>query len=90
MNGTTCRTSCTSDSECTGNRWCDDAGTCQARSKANLKKAAREAYSNAAIVDPRNIKAYHGLALCLVAEKQWAKAAAALRVPCIRTTRGML
>jgi tetratricopeptide (TPR) repeat protein len=40
--------------------------------------AARAAFQDAIVIDPRNAKAHHGLALCLVAHKEVAKAAATL------------
>jgi len=61
-----------------------------ARSKASLEpllqqgtdalaaeqyQAAREAFFDAIAIDPRNVKAAHGLALCLVAQKEVGKAA---------------
>ena len=40
--------------------------------------AARAAFQDAIAIDPRNVKAHHGLALCLVAHKEVVKAAATL------------
>jgi tetratricopeptide (TPR) repeat protein len=40
--------------------------------------AARAAFQDAIGIDPRNVKAHHGLALCLVAQKEVAKASAML------------
>jgi tetratricopeptide (TPR) repeat protein len=73
-----------------------------ARSKASLEpllqqgsdalaagqyRAAREAFLDAIVIDPRNVKATHGLALCLVEEKQVAKAAAMLDKALTFTTK---
>jgi tetratricopeptide (TPR) repeat protein len=64
-----------------------------ARSKASLEpllqqgtdalaagqyQAAREAFQDAIVIDPRNARAAHGLALCFVEQKEVAKAAAML------------
>lgn len=64
-----------------------------ARSKASLEpllqqgtdalaggqyQAAREAFQDAIAIDPRNVRATHGLAMCLVEQKEVAKAAATL------------
>jgi hypothetical protein len=40
--------------------------------------AARAAFQDAIVIDPRNVKAHHGLALCLVGHKEVARAAATL------------
>jgi len=40
--------------------------------------AARAAFQDAIVIDPRNVKAHHGLGLCLVAQKEVAKASAML------------
>jgi tetratricopeptide (TPR) repeat protein len=45
---------------------------------AGQYKAAREAFLDAIAIDPRNVKAHHGLALCLVAMKEVAKGGAEL------------
>jgi tetratricopeptide (TPR) repeat protein len=45
---------------------------------AGQYQAAREAFQDAAALDPRNAKAQHGLALCMMAQKEVAKAAAVL------------
>ncbi len=45
---------------------------------AGQYQAAREAFLDAIVIDPRNVRATHGLALCLVEQKEVAKAAAML------------
>jgi tetratricopeptide (TPR) repeat protein len=65
------------------------AGTSAQRAKASLEpllqqgmdalaagqyQPAREAFLDAIAIDPRNVKAHHGLALCMVAQKEVAKA----------------
>ncbi len=42
---------------------------------AGQYQAAREAFLDAIHIDPRNAKAHHGVALCLMAQKETAKAA---------------
>jgi tetratricopeptide (TPR) repeat protein len=69
------------------------AGTAAQRAKASLEpllqqgtdalaagqyQPAREAFLDAIAIDPRNVKAHHGLALCMVAQKEVAKAQATL------------
>ena len=69
------------------------AGTSAQRAKASLEpllqqgtdalaagqyQPAREAFLDAIGIDPRNVKAHHGLALCMVAQKEVAKAQAEL------------
>jgi hypothetical protein len=65
------------------------AGTAAQRAKASLEpllqqgmdalaagqyQPARAAFLDAIAIDPRNVKAHHGLALCMVAQKEVAKA----------------
>jgi tetratricopeptide (TPR) repeat protein len=45
---------------------------------AGQYQPAREAFLDAIAIDPRNVKAHHGLALCMVAQKEVAKAQATL------------
>jgi hypothetical protein len=69
------------------------AGTSAQRAKASLEPLlqqgmdalaggqyapARAAFLDAIVIDPRNVKAHHGLALCLVAQKEVAKAGVTL------------
>src|SRR4051812_15709236 len=69
------------------------AGTSAQRAKASLEpllqqgtdalaagqyQPARAAFLDAIAIDPRNVKAHHGLALCMVAQKEVAKAQATL------------
>ena len=68
-------------------------GTAASRAKASLEpllqqgadalaaeqyQPARAAFLDAIAIDPRSVKAHHGLALCMVAQKEVAKAAAEL------------